>query len=149
MIRKATIQDLDQLTTLFDQYLVFYKKPSNIEKHKSYLKDRIENNEAIIFMAFDDELTEKAIGFTLIYPTFSSILLNKILILNDLYVDTSIRNKGTGEKLILKTVALAQELDIKIVRLRTAKNNVIAQGLYHKMGFVKDELVYTYDLAVK
>ncbi len=25
MIRQATIQDLDQLTTLFDQYLVFYQ----------------------------------------------------------------------------------------------------------------------------
>ncbi len=149
MIRKATIQDLDQLTTLFDKYLLFYKKPSNVEKHKSYLRERIENNEAIIFMAFDDELTEKATGFTLIYQTFSSILLNKILILNDLYVDSTIRNNGTGEKLILKTVELAKELDIKLVRLRTAKNNVIAQGLYRKMGFIRDELVYTYDFAVK
>jgi ribosomal protein S18 acetylase RimI-like enzyme len=149
MIRKATLQDLDQLTTLFDQYLVFYKKPSNIDKHKSFLKERMENNEAIIFMAFDDTIKEKAIGFTLIYPTFSSILLNKILILNDLYVDSTIRNNGTGEKLILKTVELAKELGVKLVRLRTAKNNVIAQGLYHKMGFVRDDLVFTYDLAVK
>jgi ribosomal protein S18 acetylase RimI-like enzyme len=149
MIRKATLQDLDQLTTLFDQYLVFYKKPSNIDKHKSFLKERMENNEAIIFMAFDDTIKEKAIGFTLIYPTFSSILLNKILILNDLYVDSTIRNNGTGEKLILKTVELAKELGVKLVRLRTAKNNIIAQGLYHKMGFVRDDLVFTYDLAVK
>lgn len=149
MIRKATLQDLDQLTTLFDQYLVFYKKPSNIEKHKSFLKERMENNEAIIFLAFDDEIKEKAIGFTLIYPTFSSILLSKILILNDLYVDSTIRNNGTGEKLILKTVELAKELGVKLVRLRTAKNNIIAQGLYNKMGFVRDDLVFTYDLAVK
>lgn len=149
MIRKATVQDLDQLTTLFDQYLVFYKKPSNIEKHKSFLKERMENNEAIIFIAFDETIKEKAIGFTLIYPTFSSILLSKILILNDLYVDSTIRNNGTGEKLILKTIELAKELDVRLVRLRTAKNNIIAQGLYHKMGFVRDDLVYTYDLAVK
>jgi len=149
MIRKATIQDLDQLTPLFDQYLIFYKKPSNFEKHKSFLKERLENNEAIIFMAFDDTIKDKAIGFTLIYPTFSSILLSKILILNDLYVDSTIRNNGTGEKLILKTIELAKELGVKLVRLRTAKNNVIAQGLYHKMGFVRDDLVYTYDLAVK
>jgi ribosomal protein S18 acetylase RimI-like enzyme len=109
----------------------------------------MENNEAIIFMAFDDETKDKAIGFALIYPTFSSILLNKILILNDLYVDSTIRNNGTGEKLILKTVELAKELGVNLVRLRTAKNNVIAQGLYHKMGFMRDNLVYTYDLAVK
>jgi ribosomal protein S18 acetylase RimI-like enzyme len=149
MIRKATIQDLDQLTTLFDQYLVFYKKPSNIERHKSFLKERLENNEAIIFIAFDEIVKEKAIGFTLIYPTFSSILLSKILILNDLFVDSSIRNNGTGEKLILETIVLAKEMNVNLVRLRTAKNNIIAQGLYHKMGFVRDDLVYTYDLAVK
>lgn len=149
MIRKATINDLDQLTTLFDQYVVFYKKPSNYEKHKSYLKDRIENNEAIIYIAFDEDKLEKAIGFTLIYVTFSSLALNKILILNDLFVDSKTRKKGTGEKLILETVSLAKELGSNLIRLRTAKNNIIAQGLYHKMGFVRDEYLYSYDLTVK
>ena len=148
MIRKASLKDLDQLTPLFDKYLIFYKKKSNLEKHKSFLKERIENNEAIIFMAFDDENKDKAIGFALIYPTFSSVLLSKILILNDLYVDSTIRKNGIGEKLILETVALAKELDSNLIRLRTAKNNVIAQGLYHKMGFVRDEFLHSYDLVV-
>ena len=148
MIRKASLKDLDQLTPLFDKYLIFYKKKSNLEKHKSFLKERIENNEAIIFLAFDDENKDKAIGFALIYPTFSSVLLSKILILNDLYVDSTIRKNGIGEKLILETVALAKELDTNLIRLRTAKNNIIAQGLYHKMGFVRDEFLHSYDLAV-
>ena len=148
MIRKASLKDLDQLTPLFDKYLIFYKKKSNLVKHKSFLKERIENNEAIIFMAFDDKNKDKAIGFALIYPTFSSVLLSKILILNDLYVDSTIRKNGVGEKLILETVALAKELDSNLIRLRTAKNNVIAQGLYHKMGFVKDEFLHSYDLVV-
>ena len=147
MIRKATIEDLDQITVLFDKYLVFYKKPSNLEKHKAYLKERIENNEAIIFLAFDDE--NKAVGFTLIYITFSSLLLNKIVILNDLYVNSTTRNNGIGEQLILKTIELAKELDTNLIRLRTAKNNVVAQGLYHKMGFVRDEVLYGYDLVLK
>jgi ribosomal protein S18 acetylase RimI-like enzyme len=149
MIRKATLQDLDQLTPLFDQYLVFYKKPSDYEKHKTYLKDRLENNEAIIFLAFDEDNIEKAIGFTLIYITFSSLALNKILILNDLYVDSTIRKKGIGEQLILKTIDLAKEVGSDVIRLRTAKNNSPAQGLYHKMGFIRDEHLYSYDLAVK
>jgi GNAT superfamily N-acetyltransferase len=148
MIRKATLQDLDELAPLFDQYLVFYGKPSNYEKHKSYLKERIENNEATIFLAFDDA-NEKAIGFALIYVTFSSIALNKILILNDLFVDPTIRKKGIGEQLILKTVDLARESGSCLLRLRTAKSNSIAQALYHKMGFIKDEHLYSYDLIVK
>lgn len=147
MIRKASVEDLDQLTPLFDKYLIFYKKKSNFEKHKSFLKERIEKNEAVIFIAFDEK-TEKAIGFALIYPTFSSILLSKILILNDLYVDSTVRKNGVGEKLILETVVLAKELNANLLRLRTAKNNIIAQGLYHKMGFVRDEFLHSYDLVV-
>lgn len=149
MIRKATLQDLDQLTNLFDQYVVFYKNPSNIEKHKAYLKDRIENNEAIIYLAFDEKNLEKAIGFTLIYITFSSLALNKILILNDLYVDSTIRKNGVGEKLILEVIALAKELGSNLIRLRTAKSNTVAQGLYNKMGFVREDYLYSYDLTVK
>ena len=147
MIRKASVEDLDQLTPLFDKYLVFYKKKSNSEKHKSFLKERIEKNEAIIFIAFDEKI-DKAIGFALIYPTFSSILLSKILILNDLYVDSTVRKNGVGEKLISESVVLAKELNANLLRLRTAKNNVIAQGLYHKMGFVRDEFLHSYDLTV-
>jgi ribosomal protein S18 acetylase RimI-like enzyme len=149
MIRKATLQDLDQLTNLFDQYVVFYKNPSNLKKHRAYLKERMENNEAIVFLAFDDENKEKAIGFALIYVTFSSLALNKILILNDLFVDSSARKNGIGEKLIQQTVAMAKELNSNTIRLRTAKNNIIAQGLYHKMGFVREEGLYSYDLTVK
>jgi ribosomal protein S18 acetylase RimI-like enzyme len=148
MIRKAAIQDLDQLTNLFDQYAVFYKKPSNYEKHYTYLKERLENNEATIFVASDEENEDKLIGFALIYVTFSSLALNKILILNDLFVDSSARKKGIGEKLILQTVELAKELGSNDIRLRTAKNNTVAQGLYHKMGFVREDYLYSYDLTV-
>lgn len=149
MIRKATLQDLDQLTNLFDQYVVFYKNPSNIEKHKAYLKERIENNEATIFLAFDENNPEKAIGFTLIYVSFSSLALNKILILNDIYVDPNVRKNGVGQKLIIQAVALAKELGSNLIRLRTAKSNTVAQGFYTKMGFVREDYLYSYDLTVK
>jgi ribosomal protein S18 acetylase RimI-like enzyme len=148
MIRKATIQDLDQLTNLFDQYVVFYKKPSNLEKHHAYLEERLENNEATIFVASEETHPDKIVGFALIYVTFSSLALNKILILNDLFVDSSIRKNGIGEKLILKTVELAKELGSHVIRLRTAKNNTAAQRLYHKIGFVREDYLYSYDLTV-
>nr|WP_315258024.1 GNAT family N-acetyltransferase [uncultured Flavobacterium sp.] len=148
MTRKANIQDLDQLTKLFDQYVVFYKSPSNYEKHHSFLKERLENNEATVFVAFDNENPNKIIGFALNYITFSSLALNKIVILNDLFVDSSARKKGVGEKLILETVALAKEIDSHTIRLRTAKSNTAAQKLYHKMGFIREDYLYSYDLTI-
>ncbi len=148
MTRKANIQDLDQLTKLFDQYVVFYKSPSNYEKHHDFLKERLENNEATVFVACEDENPDKIIGFALNYNTFSSLALNKIVILNDLFVDSSARKKGVGEKLILETVALAKEIGSHTIRLRTAKSNTAAQKLYHKMGFVREDYLYSYDLTV-
>lgn len=148
MTRKANIQDLEQLTNLFDQYVVFYKKPSNYDKHYAYLKERLENNEATIFVACDDENPSKIIGLALIYVTFSSLALNKILILNDLFVDNSARKNGIGEKLILQTVEFAKELGLNTIRLRTAKTNNAAQKLYHKMGFIREDFLYSYDLTI-
>ena len=101
------------------------------------------------FLAFDENNPEKAIGFTLIYIIFSSLALNKILILNDLCVHPNARENGVGEKLILQTVALAKELGSNLIRLRTSKSNTVAQGLYNKMGFVREDYIYSYDLIVK
>ena len=75
--------------------------------------------------------------------------MKKIIILNDLYVDSKIRKNGTGEKLIQATIDLAKELETNLIRLRTSKGNLIAQKLYHKMGFVRDENLYGYDLVLK
>lgn len=148
MIRKANLQDLDQLTNLFDQYAVFYKSPSNYEKHYSYLKERLENNEAVIFVSYDEGNPSIIHGFVLNYITFSSLSLNKILILNDLFVDVTARKKGVAEKLILKTIAFAKDLGCPTIRLRTAKNNDIAQKLYLKMGFDREDYIYSYALSV-
>ena len=81
-------------------------------------------------------------------PTFSSVRLSKIVVLNDLFVNPTIRNKGVGEQLIDQCFVLAKTIGADLVRLRTAKDNYIAQGLYHKKGFVRDELYYTYDYTI-
>jgi ribosomal protein S18 acetylase RimI-like enzyme len=146
MIKIASIQDLDQLTILFDKYMVFYNKPTDFERHKQFLKDRIENKDCTVFIAINDE--DNVVGFALVYSTFSSVRLSKILILNDLYVNSDLRNSGIGERLIEKVVELAKETGADMVRLRTAKTNTTAQGLYQKMGFVTDDVYLTCDLVV-
>lgn len=145
MIRKATLEDLETCTLLFDKYMLFYNQPSNLEKHRSFLQERIRRNEATVFLAFENE---KPVGFTLVYLTFSSVRLSKILILNDLYVEKEERKNGIGEKLIQKVIELAQLSNADLVRLRTANDNYTAQGLYEKLNFKKDEKFLTYDLSL-
>ena len=83
-IVEANIEQLDIITELFNQYMIFYKKPANESKYKDYLKNRIENNEATIYIALNSE--NVSLGFVLNYYSFSSVSLGKTITLNDLFV---------------------------------------------------------------
>lgn len=146
MIKQLHLKDLAQLVPLFDQYMVFYEKESNPQKYEGYLRDRIEQNEATVYIAYDED--NQPVGFVLNYHSFSSTALGRIIVLNDLYVSETERKKGIGQKLIERTFELAQELGAVRVDLGTAKTNVTAQGLYEKIGFVKDTEYYDYSYSL-
>lgn len=146
MIRKLEIDGLNQLVPLFDQYMVFYEKESNPSKYESYLRERVEKNEATVFVAYDEQ--DHAIGFVLNYHSFSSVSLGRIVVLNDLYVIEANRKKGIAQSLIERTIELAKEKGAVRVDLGTAKTNTIAQGLYEKLGFLKDSEFYAYSYSI-
>lgn len=90
-IYQATIADINGVATLFDQYRQFYQQPSDLEGAKSYIKERLSKKESIIFIVKNDG---NYIGFTQLYPTFSSISMARAWILNDLYVTKNARKKA-------------------------------------------------------
>ena len=49
-IQQATIEHLDELVLLFDDYRVWYRKPSDLKTAKAFLKARIENKESVIYI---------------------------------------------------------------------------------------------------
>ncbi|WP_074406395.1 GNAT family N-acetyltransferase [Aquimarina megaterium] len=146
-IIETTIEELDVLTELFDQYMVFYKKPSDINKYRSYLKERLQNKEANAYLAIDDN-TNNPLGFVLNYHSFSSVSLGRIVVLNDLFVMPEYRKKGIAERLINSAFDLAKQVGAIRVDLGTGKDNYTAQRLYEKIGFVKDEDFYTYSYII-
>ncbi|MDA7915885.1 GNAT family N-acetyltransferase [Verrucomicrobia bacterium] len=146
MIEQLTIDGLDQLVPLFDQYMVFYGKDSAPDKYRKYLRERFEKNEATVFLAGDEEGTP--IGFVLNYHSFSSVSLGKIVVLNDLYVVANARKKGVGQKLIECSFGLAREIGAVRVDLGTAKDNHTAQALYEKIGFVKGTEFFSYSYEI-
>lgn len=89
-IHQATIEDLDKLAHIFDEYRMFYGQQSNVEQAREFLFDRFEHSESVIFVA-KVEGQEEIIGFTQLYPSFSSVSLKRSWILNDLYVMGSYR----------------------------------------------------------
>lgn len=138
-IKKASLEDLNGLSSLFNAYRVFYEQPSDIELAKRFLSDRIENNESLIFIA---SWQEKLCGFTQLYRTFSSVSAQHSWILNDLFVDPTHRRKGIGESLLKKAQQFAIEDAAKGLALETAKDNP-AQKLYERLGWqLEDEYLH-------
>lgn len=135
MIQRATINDLNSLSELFDSYRIFYKQESNLEGAKSFLKERLVNDESIVFIAYDET---NPIGFVQLYPTFSSVSMKRSWVLNDLYVNASARKKGYGERLLKTAIEFAEETGAKGVSLETGEDNLTAQRLYEKIGFKKE-----------
>jgi len=142
--RKATIEDLENLNLLFDAYRIFYKKESDLESSKEFLRERIENNESEIFIAtYYDENSDtnsetKLIGFVQLYPTFSSTRLKRFWVLNDLFVDENFRGKGISVLLIDEAKKLAIQTKSAGLSLETAKNNIEGNNLYPKTEFELD-----------
>jgi ribosomal protein S18 acetylase RimI-like enzyme len=146
-IKNISMEELDGLVILFDQYMVFYKQPSAPDKYHKYLYERLANNDASVFIAYS--LENEPVGFVLNYHSFSSVSLGKIVVLNDLFVVASHRKQGVANQLINSSVSLAKSTGSIRVDLATAKNNFSAQALYEKIGFVKDSEYFSYSLAVQ
>ena len=133
-IIQVTTEHLEDLVSLFDAYRIFYEQDSNKEAAKKFLANRITKNESVIYMAYIDTV---AVGFTQMYPSFSSVSMNRIYVLNDLYVDKNYRKKGVGSALLNKAKELCKEKNYKGVGLQTGIENP-AQFLYESLGWEKE-----------
>ena len=142
-IYQATIQDLEGTAHLFKLYRMFYNQESDLEGARAYIRERIESADSVIFVGKDHE---KVVGFTQLYPTFSSISMKRAWILNDLYVDATARKQGVGELLLNKAKEFAIETGAKSLSLSTAPDNLTAQRLYEKHGYERDSEFYHYEL---
>jgi ribosomal protein S18 acetylase RimI-like enzyme len=141
IINRATLNDLESLTELFDLYRVFYDQRSNQDEAREFLKARIMNEESVVFIAF---VGDDPAGFVQMYPSFSSVSMMKSWVLNDLYVKEQYRGRGAGEKLIHQAIQVAKHTGAKGVMLETGKDNFKAQRLYEKIGFERETNYYYY-----
>lgn len=137
IIRKASLEDLDQAATLFDLYRVFYRQPSDLEKGKAFLKERFLNSESDIFLAW---VAGEAVGFVQLYKLFHYTKLQKQWLLSDLFVHPDHRGKGISVALIDRCKQWSRETGACGLMLETEKTNGIGNNLYPRCGFEYDGL---------
>jgi GNAT superfamily N-acetyltransferase len=143
--RPATLADLDLLTPLFDAYRRFYRLPGDLEGARRFLGERLGNGQSVILIAF---LDERAIGFTQLYPSFSSGAMAPIFVLNDLFVAPEHRRSGAGTALLNAAAEHGRTAGAVRLTLSTELTNLTAQAAYEKAGWKRDTAFCVYNLAV-
>jgi GNAT superfamily N-acetyltransferase len=136
-IKQITMVELDEAAVLFDQYRTFYEQESDLDGARDFLRERLIYRDSVIFAARDKE-TEQYIGFMQLYPSYSSVSMQRSWILNDLFVREEFRGFGVGKMLLEQAKKYALQTESKGLALTTAVDNHTAQQLYESQGYVKD-----------
>ncbi|MEP7350901.1 MAG: GNAT family N-acetyltransferase [Sphingorhabdus sp.] len=144
-VRIATVDDLDALVPLFDDYRQFYKFPSDRAGGQSFLQARFDDKDSVIFIAIADG---EAVGFMQLYPSYSSARMARVFILNDLFVTPDTRRCGAGRALLVAARTYGETNGAVRLTLSTATDNHMAQSLYEAMGWMRDTVFYAYNLAL-
>ncbi|MEE6450007.1 GNAT family N-acetyltransferase [Gottfriedia acidiceleris] len=143
---RAKSEHITEVANLFDQYRMFYKQESNLNGAIDFITERINNNDSIIFLVKEKD---QSIGFTQLYPSFSSVSMKKLWILNDLYVTETARQKGVAQLLLNAAKEFAIKSKAKALDLQTAIDNKFAQALYEKNGYQVDKEFLSYSLNLE
>lgn len=138
----AQLQDVKKILPLYLAYRAFYQVPESAEKAEKFLTDRITNHESVIYFVEKDGVP---VGFTQLYPLFCSLEMKRIWLLYDLFVAPEARKAGVAQLLIARADQLAKETDSAFIMLSTATDNVKAQALYEKEGYVRDTQFFVYN----
>jgi len=133
---RAELDDLESLVPLFDGYRQFYRQPSDPVGARAFLAERLKRDESVIFLAIVDGV---AVGFTQLYPLFSSVSMKRVWLLNDLFVAPTGRRAGAGRALLDRAERWARETGAKGLTLSTEITNATAQRLYESAGWTKDD----------
>lgn len=145
VVRQAQVADAELIAPLFDAYRQFYRQSADLPLALAFLRERLMLDESVIFVAQDEQA--QAIGFTQLYPSFSSVGARHIWILNDLFVVPAARGNGVAHQLLDAAKSHAVATGAKRLALSTARDNP-AQKLYESVGYERDNMFYHYSLAL-
>jgi ribosomal protein S18 acetylase RimI-like enzyme len=140
-VRRASAADLEPLSSLFDQYREFQGMPPDRAAARAFLAARFEHDDSVVLIAEDGAAP---LGFAQLYPSYSSVALARVFVLNDLFVHGSARRKGVASKLLAAVESHAFAHGAVRMTLNVARDNLPGQALYEARGWRQDTQFHMY-----
>ncbi len=131
-ITRANHDTLDALVPLFDAYRKFYGQAPDLQRVRAFLSQRMDADDSCILLAHSDS---QALGFTQLYPLWSSVNMAKIWLLNDLFVKPEARRHGVASTLLNAAREHGRRTGAHSLMLETDPDNYPAQRLYQSHGW--------------
>jgi len=147
-IVQATLEHLDLIAPLFVKYREFYGELPYPDSSRAFLEKRLRREESTIYLALPDDDDKKLLGFCQLYPSFSSLSLKRVWILNDIYVAEDARRQLVADPLIRTAKKMAKETQAVRLRVSTSASNEVAQKTYESIGFHQDTEFLNYVLPI-
>lgn len=141
-IVQVALEQVELVAPLFDAYRQFYGRTPDLDGARRFLAERLRRGESVLFAVVEQG---RALGFTQLYPSFSSVSLKPIWILNDLFVAEQARRQGVGAWLLRAARDHASRTGAARLALSTAVTNVKAQSLYECEGWRRDTEFFHYE----
>lgn len=141
LVRRASMEDLEAVSLLFDRYRQFQGQAGNPTAAREFLRMRWDREQSVVFIAEDGP---RVVGFAQLYPSFSSVALKPVLVLNDLFVDVARRRRQVGRALLHAAEEFAWSSGAARITLSVARDNVPAQAVYEATGWTRDEQFFMY-----
>ena len=137
-----SVEDIDAVAPLFEEYRAFYKAAPDREGAREFLFDRWRLGESVLFIAYEGD---EAQGFVQLYPVFTSVEMRRLWLLNDLFVRRDARGSGVGRALMRRAEENARETGAAGLTLSTAVDNTKAKALYESEHYEQDTVFCVYN----
>lgn len=142
-IVEGNYEDAKKVNGLLTKLIVDEKKYDENINEKCVVKSLYENfynNKDVCLLVAKNN--EDIIGYLYGYvQNNGDSKIDKVSVLDALYVEEDFRRLGIGVKLINTFKKWSSKLGIKYVELKVCKENINAINLYEKMGFVENKII--------
>ena len=133
VVRLAEREDRPQLLELIKGYFAFYRTTFPAESKIETMLDLLERDPALGVQLVAEEGV-RLHGFASLYACLDTLVADRILVMNDLFVDPSLRNRGVGAALFDASLAYATAHGYARLDWVTAADNQDAQRFYDRHG---------------